>query len=212
VPSARTTLRTHAERARYERATVDKILDEGLVCHVGFVVDAQPFVIPTIHARLGDELFLHGSPVARMMRGLAAGIPACVTVTLLDGLVLARSVYHHSMNYRSAVVLGAARELTGHDERLRALEAIVEHVARGRWADARQPNAAELKATSVLAMRLDECSAKVRAGAPEDDPDDVGLPVWAGVLPLQLQPGAPQPAPDLPAGIGVPPYLAPYTR
>jgi nitroimidazol reductase NimA-like FMN-containing flavoprotein (pyridoxamine 5'-phosphate oxidase superfamily) len=212
APSARTTVRRHPERGRYERAAVDAILDEGLYCHVGFVADGQPFVIPTIHARLGDVLYLHGSAVSRMLRSLAGGLPVCVTVTLLDGLVLARSVYHSSMNYRSAVVLGAAREVTERREKLRALEAIVEHVARGRWADARRPTEAELTATSVVALPIGECSAKVRSGPPVDDPADVQLPIWAGVVPLALVASAPDPAPDLPPGLDVPPYAAHYRR
>ncbi len=212
APSARTAVRRHPERGRYDRAVIDAILDEGLICHAGFVVDGQPYVIPTIHARLGDALYLHGSAVSRMMRSLSGGFPACVTVTLLDGIVLARSVYDSSMNYRSAVVLGTAREVSDRAEKLRALEAIVEHVARGRWADARRPSEAELKATAVVGMALDECSAKVRTGPPVDDPADVALPIWAGVVPLRMAAGAPEAAPDLPPGVGVPPYVSRYER
>lgn len=212
APSARTAVGRHPERGVYDRAVIDAILDEGLICHVGFVVDGQPFVIPTIHARLGEMLYLHGSPVSRMMRSLGGGFAACVTVTLLDGVVLARSVYDSSMNYRSVVVLGTASEITDPDEKLRALEAIVEHVARGRWADARRPSAAEFKATSVVGMPMLECSAKVRTGQPIDGPEDVGLPIWAGVVPLRMVAGAPESAPDLPAGIAVPAYVARYTR
>lgn len=210
--SPRTAVRRHPERGRYDRETVDAILDQGLICHVGFAVDGQPYAIPTIHARLGDMLYLHGSPVTRLMRTLGSGVPACVTVTLLDGLVLARSVYESSMNYRSAVVLGTAREVTDRDEKLRGLEAIVEHVARGRWADARQPSEGELKATAVLALPLAECSAKVRSGPPADQPADVGLRIWAGVVPLALAAAAAEPAPDLPPGLALPAYVDPYSR
>ncbi|HEY3017213.1 MAG TPA: pyridoxamine 5'-phosphate oxidase family protein [Gaiellaceae bacterium] len=186
MPAARTKVKRHPERGEYERAVIDAILDEALVCHVGFVVDGQPFVIPTIHARDEDTLYLHGSPGSRMLRTIKDGLNVCVTVTLLDGLVLARSVYNHSMNYRSVVVLGRAREVTGRDEKLRALERVVEHVVPGRWADARQPNEAEIKGTTILALELDEASAKVRSGPPSDDEGDLSLPVWAGVIPLEL--------------------------
>ena len=186
MPSPRTTVKRHPERGEYDRATIDSILDEALICHVGFVLDEQPYVIPTIHARDGDTLYLHGSPASRMLRNLAQGIDVCVTATIVDGLVLARSVYNHSMNYRSAVVLGRARELTETDEKLRAMERIVEHVVPGRWADARQPNEAEIKGTTILAIGLDEASAKIRTGPPKDFDDDMSLPVWAGVIPLAL--------------------------
>jgi nitroimidazol reductase NimA-like FMN-containing flavoprotein (pyridoxamine 5'-phosphate oxidase superfamily) len=182
----RTRVRRHPERGVYDREPIDAILDEALICHVGFVVDGQPFVIPTIHARSGDVLYLHGSPGSRMLRTLRDGVDVCVTVTLLDGIVLARSVYNHSMNYRSAVVLGRAREVVDADEKLAALETIVEHMVPGRWSDARQPNQGELDGTTVLALSLDEASAKVRTGAPSDFDDDLDLPVWAGVIPLHL--------------------------
>ena len=211
VPSARTTVKRHPERGDYERETIDAILDEALICHVGFVVDGQPFVIPTIHARDRDVLYIHGSPGSRMLRNVKAGIDVCVTATLLDGLVLARSVYNHSMNYRSAVVLGRADEVTDHEEKLRAMQCVVEHVIRGRWKDARQPNPGEIKATTILAISLAEASAKIRSGPPTDDEDDLALPVWAGVIPLRLEPAAPivadgvdGPAPDYATGYARP--------
>jgi hypothetical protein len=189
--TARTTVKRHPERGAYDRATIDAILDEALICHVGFVADGQPYVIPTIHARDGDTLYLHGSPGSRMLRNLAGGVDVCVTVTLLDGLVLARSVYHHSMNYRSVVVLGRAREVTDRDAKLRAMRTVVEHVVPGRWDDARQPNEAELKGTTILEISLDEASAKIRNGPPKDNEEDLDLPFWAGVVPLALVPSAP---------------------
>ena len=201
--SERNRVKRHPERGVYEREAIAAILDEALFCHVGFVVDGQPFVIPTIHARAGDVLYLHGSTACRMLRTVGEGVDVCVTATLLDGLVLARSVYNHSMNYRSAVVLGRARAVDDADEKLAALEAIVEHVVPGRWQDARLPNEKELKATSVLALPLDEASAKVRSGPPKDFDDDVELPIWAGVIPLSLVAGAAETAShDIP----LPPY------
>ena len=178
----------------YDRTTIDAILDEALICHVGFVVDGQPYVIPTIHARDGDTLYLHGSPGSRMLRTLKDGMDLCVTATLLDGLVLARSVYNHSMNYRSVVVLGRARELTDRRAKLHAMECVVEHVVPGRWAEARQPNEGEIDGTTILALTLEEASAKVRSGPPKDFDEDLGLSVWAGVIPLDLQRGRPYPA------------------
>jgi hypothetical protein len=191
VPTKRITVKRHPERGIYERATIDAILDEALICHVGFTVDGQPFVIPTIHARDGDTLYLHGSAGSRMLRTLREGVDLCVTATLLDGLVLARSVYNHSMNYRSVVVLGRARELTDHAEKLHAMECVVEHVVPGRWSEARQPNESEIKATTILALALEEASAKVRTGPPIDFDEDLELPVWAGVIPLDLRRGRP---------------------
>ena len=210
TPTSRTKVRRHPERGDYDRATVDAILDEALICHVGFVVDGQPFVIPTIHARDGDVLYVHGSPGSRMLRNLKGGVDVCVTVTLLDGLVLARSVYNHSMNYRSAVVLGRAREVTDREEKLRAMERVVEHVVPGRWAEARQPSDGEIKGTTILAVGLDEASAKLRTGPPTDDEDDLTFPVWAGVVPLEL---APQP-PVVDEGVDepIPAYAGNYRR
>ncbi|TML18311.1 MAG: pyridoxamine 5'-phosphate oxidase family protein [Actinobacteria bacterium] len=210
VPSARTTVKRHPERGAYDRDVIDAILDEALVCHAGFAVDGQPFVIPTIHARDGDVLYLHGSPGSRMLRNLREGIDACVTVTLLDGLVLARSVYNHSMNYRSVVVVGRAREVTAPDEKLRAMRCVVEHVVPGRWNEARQPSEKEIKATTILAVSLAEASAKIRSGPPTDDESDLDLPVWAGVIPLVLQAG--DPAPDGGVGPPLPGYVADYIR
>lgn len=201
-------MKRHPERGAYDRGTIDAILDEALICHVGFVYEGQPYVIPTIHAREGDTLYLHGSPGSRMLRNLKQGIDVCVTATLLDGLVLARSVYHHSMNYRSAVVLGRAREITGGDEKLHAMKCVVEHVVQGRWEDARQPSEGELKGTTILALSLDEASAKVRSGGPKDDEEDLELDVWAGVIPLTLEPGPPIADNDL----SVPVYAERYAR
>jgi uncharacterized protein len=210
VPSARTTVKRHPERGAYDREVIDAILDEALLCHVGFAIDGQPFVIPTIHARDGDVLYIHGSPGSRMLRNLRNGIDACVTVTLLDGLVLARSVYNHSMNYRSVVVLGRAREVTDHEEKLRAMQCVVEHILPGRWEDARQPSEQEIKATAILALALDEASAKIRTGPPTDDEDDLELPVWAGIIPLALQPAAA--VPDDRATGPTPGYATNYHR
>lgn len=210
--SPRTTLRRLPSRGRFDRASVNSILDEALLCHVGFVVEGQPFVIPTIHARLGDRLYVHGSAASRMLRTLGGGVPVCVTVTLLDGLVLARSAFHHSMNYRSVVVLGTAQEATDAAEKETALTAIVEHVMRGRSAQVRPPNPLELKATSVLSLPIEEASAKIRTGPPVDDEEDYALPVWAGVLPLSLVAGAPVDDPRLPAGMAPPANVSAYRR
>jgi nitroimidazol reductase NimA-like FMN-containing flavoprotein (pyridoxamine 5'-phosphate oxidase superfamily) len=205
VPSKRTTVRRHPERGAYDRATIDAILDEALICHLGFVLEGQPYVIPTIHARDGDVLYIHGSPGSRMLRNVKEGVDICVTATLLDGLVLARSVYNHSMNYRSAVVLGRAHEVTDREEKLHAMERIVEHVVPGRWNDARQPNQGELDATTILTISLEEASAKIRSGPPKDFDDDLALPIWAGVIPLELVPSPPQPAEGMD---GTPPSYA----
>jgi nitroimidazol reductase NimA-like FMN-containing flavoprotein (pyridoxamine 5'-phosphate oxidase superfamily) len=210
MPSARTTVKRHPERGAYDRATIDAILDEALICHLGFVIEGQPYVIPTIHARDGGILYIHGSPGSRMLRNVKEGVDLCVTATLLDGLVLARSVYNHSMNYRSAVVLGRAHEVTDREEKLRAMERIVEHVVPGRWADARQPNEGELDGTTILTISLDEASAKIRSGPPKDFDEDLALPIWAGVIPLELVASPPI------AAEGVdgtpPPYASSYPR
>ena len=211
MPTPRTTVRRLPQRGHYDRETIAAILDEGLFCHVGFVADGQPYVIPTIYARSGDRLYVHGSAVSRMLRTLAGGVPVCVTVTLLDGLVLARSVFNHSMNYRSVVVLGTATPVEG-DEKAGALQTIAEHVAPGRWQEARAPNATELKATLVLSLPLDEASAKVRTGPPVDDDPDYALPHWAGVLPLALAAGSPVPDPRLAPGIAPPPSVRGWRR
>ena len=201
--SDRTRLRRRPERGRYDRETIHAILDEALVCHLGFSVDGQPFVIPTTFARVGDRLYVHGSAAGRTMRALAGGIPVCVTVTLLDGLVLARSAFHHSMNYRSVVVLGRAVEVVDSSERLAAFEAIVEHVLPGRWNEVRWPTEQELRATTVLRLALDEASAKVRSGGPLDDEEDLALDCWAGVIPFQVKVEEPVAAADLRAGIAM---------
>jgi uncharacterized protein len=180
-----TRVRRHPERGHYDRETVDAILDDGFLCHLGFVVDGQPYVIPTLHARVGDVLYLHGSPASRMLQTLGSGEPLCVTVTHLDGIVMAKSVFNHSVNYRSAVVLGTGRRVEG-GEKLAALEAIVNHIAPGRWEEARQPSEKELKTTEVVAIALDQCSAKVRTGPPIESPQDEDLDVHSGVIPLKL--------------------------
>jgi len=206
--NAKTRVRRLPERGHYDLQTIHAILDEALICHVGFVVDGHPVVIPTIHTRIGDALYFHGSPAAGMLRSLKDGADACVTVTLLDGLVLARSAFHHSMNYRSAVVFGRAEEVTDRQEKLRVLAAIVEHVCRGRSADVRGPNEIELKQTIVLRLPISEASAKVRTGGPKDDAEDYALPIWAGVLPLTLMPGTPVPDNSL----ATPEYVVRYRR
>jgi nitroimidazol reductase NimA-like FMN-containing flavoprotein (pyridoxamine 5'-phosphate oxidase superfamily) len=207
APSPRTRVRRNAKRGVYDRAAIDAILDEGLIAHLGFVHDEQPFVVPTIHARVGDEVLIHGSSASRALRALAAGAPLCLTVTLVDGLVLARSAFHHSMNYRSVVLLGSARLLEGPEEKAAALEAFTEKLAPGRWDSIRWPSRQELKGTKVLAMAIDEASAKVRTGPPIDDDPDYELDAWAGVIPLALTPGAPQPDPRLRAGIDEPQHV-----
>jgi len=208
----RTTLRRLPQRGRYERAQVNEILDEGFVCHVGFVLDGQPFVIPTGYARVGDLLYVHGARASRMLKALRDGVAVCVTVTLVDGLVLARSAFHHSMNYRSVVVFGRARAVEDDEEKLTALHAFTEHVAPGRWAEVRRPTPQELNATAVLAVPLTEASAKVRTGPPVDDEEDYALPVWAGELPLRLVTGTPVSDPRLPTEIEPPAYVLNYDR
>ena len=210
--SPRVTVRRHPERGAYERVAIENILDEALFCHVGFVVDVQPFVIPTIHARVGDLLYLHGSPASRMLSTLGSGIDVCVTATLLDGVVLARAVYNHSLNYRSAVVLGRARVVDERGEKLAALEAIVEHVVAGRSRDARAPNDKELNGTKVLALPLDEASAKVRSGPPKDFDADLDLSTWAGVIPLRTVADEPVTEERVPRGVAIPGYAANYRR
>jgi len=198
-----TRVRRHPERGRYERAEIEAILDAALVSHVGFE-DERPFVIPMIHARVGGTLYLHGSPGSRLLRRLERGADVCVTATLVDGLVLARSQFHHSLNYRSAVVLGRARLVSDDGEKRQALRAIVDHVLPGRAEDSRPPSEKELLATMVLALPIDEASAKVRTGMPVDEEEDEGLPFWAGVVPLKTTPGPPEPVdPELP----VPDYV-----
>ncbi len=207
-PTARSTIRRGAGRARTDRAELYAALDAGLVCHLGVVLDGAPVVVPTVYGRLGDTLYLHGSTGAATLRAAAAGAPVCVTVTHVDGVVYARSVFHHSMNYRSAVVHGRARLVTDGAERTAGLRAVTEHVAPGSWDHARLPTRRELAATALLALDLAEASLKVRTGPPVDDPEDVeegGR--WAGVLPLRAAFDAPLPCPELPAGTPVPPHV-----
>jgi len=212
TPTERTTLKRLPKRGAYDRETVFRILDEGFVCHVGFAVDGQPYVIPTNYGRSGDTLYLHGSAASRMLRTLSEGIPVCVTVTLVDGLVLARSAFHHSVNYRSVVVLGTARLVDQPQEKMEALRLFTEHIMKGRWDDIRQPTEQELKGTTVLALPLEEVSAKVRTGGPVDDEEDYALAVWAGVLPLPVTPEAPIPDSRLKLGTEVPAYMKAYRR
>ena len=194
----RSTVRRRRERASYDRSVVNGVLDESLICHVGFAVDGRPFVIPTIHARVDDQLYLHGAPANHMLNSLRGGIEACVTATLVDGLVLARSAFHHSLNYRSVCVFGWANAVTDRAEKVAALDALVEHVVPGRSAGVRSPSEKELSGTLVLRLPIDEASAKVRTGPPIDDQEDIGLDVWAGVVPLRIITDTPIPAPDLP--------------
>jgi nitroimidazol reductase NimA-like FMN-containing flavoprotein (pyridoxamine 5'-phosphate oxidase superfamily) len=206
----RTRVRRLPKRGAYEFETIHAILDEALICHVGFVVDGAPVVIPTIHWRDGVTLYFHGSAASRMLRSLKNGVDACVTVTLLDGLVLARSAFHHSMNYRSVVVFGKAREVQ-EDEKRHALDSLVEHVVRGRSREVRPPNEIELRQTLVLALPIEEASAKIRTGGPVDDEEDYALPVWAGVLPMKLAVSGEAVA-DTGVNVPVPEYVARYAR
>ena len=208
----RTKVRRHPERAAYDAETIYGILDAGIICHVGFVHDGWPYVMPSNYGRSNDTIYLHGSPESRMIRALAAGAPACISVTHLDGLVLARSTFAHSANFRSVVILGHGRPVTGASEKLEALRTIVEQVIPGRAADAREPSAKELQATMVVAVAIEEASAKIRAGGPKDSPEDHELDVWAGVLPLALMPGEPIADPDLAPHLGVPEYVSSYKR
>ncbi len=209
-PTERTRVRRLPERGVYDRATIDAILDEALVCHLGWVTDeGAPRVIPTIHARVGDTLYVHGSAASATLRALRDGREVCLAATIVDGLVLARSTFHSSMNYRSVVVYGRAREVTDRDELLLASRAIADHVLPGRGAEARPPTDRELAQTLVLAIPLAEASAKVRTGPPKDDEADRDLPIWAGVLPLRTVAGEPEPAPDLPPGVAPPPFRRP---
>ena len=202
-----TRLKRLPDRGRHDRETIDAILDAGLVAHMGFVHDGRPFVIPTLHARVGDEVLVHGSSASRALRALAAGAPLCLTVTLIDGLVLARSAFHHSVNYRSVVLLGQARLLEEPEEKSAALQAFVDRLTPGRWDSIRWPNRKELKATKVLAMPIDEASAKVRTGPPGDDDEDYAMDAWAGVVPLAVHAGAPEPDPLLRDGIETPEHV-----
>lgn len=212
TPTARTRVVREPDRAVYDRAAAYQILDEGFICHVGFVVDGQPFVIPTGYGRAGDNLYIHGSAASRMLRRIDQGVPVCVTVTLLDGLVLARSIFNHSMNYRSVVVLGTAVAVEDPKEKLEALRLLSEHILPGRWAESRQPNEREIKATLVMRLPITEFSAKVRQGPPIDDEDDYGFPTWAGVIPLEMVAGTPINDPRLDPKTTLPGYARGYSR
>ena len=209
-PTARTRVVREPQRAAYDRDTVNQILDEAFLCHVGFVVDGQPFVIPTSYGRDGDLLYVHGSAASRMLRNLDHGVPVCVTVTLLDGLVLARSVFNHSMNYRSVVILGTTTLVDDPVEKIAALRAVSDHILPHRWDDSRQPNEKELKATSVLRLPISEFSAKIRVGPPVDDEEDYSFPTWAGVIPLEMKTDAA--IRDSRCELEMPAYLKNYSR
>jgi len=206
----RTRVKRLPNRGAYDRETIYAILDEAFICHVGYVLDGQPYVIPTGYARIGDDLYIHGSSASRMLRNLAQGVDVCVTVTLVDGLVLARSAFHHSINYRSVVVLGRATLVEDAAEKDKALEAFTEHIIPGRWPEIRWPSELELKATSVLKLPIEEASAKIRVGDPKDDEEDYAMDVWAGVLPLELKPGTPQPDARLADNTPIPEHVTNY--
>ena len=212
APSSRTEVRRLPERASYDRELIDSILDEALICYVGFVQEGTPVVIPTNHARVGDTLYLHGSPASRMLRTMRSGDEICVTATLIDGLVVARAAFHNSMNYRSVVIFGNPRIVTDPDEKRAALEAITDHVMPGRWADSRPMTEKEEKGTLVVAVPITEASAKTRAGGPGDEDEDYSLPIWAGVVPLTLTPGDPISDPALQDDVPVPDYVGRYRR
>ena len=212
APTARTQVKRLPERGVYDREEIYKILDEGFLCHAGFTVDGQPFVIPTGYGRAGDTLYIHGSAASRMLRTLSGGMQMCVTVTLVDGLVLARSAFNHSMNYRSVVALGTAHPVDNPEEKIAALRAISEQIIRGRWDEVRQPNEKELKATTVLSLALDEVSAKVRTGPPHDEEEDYLLPIWAGVLPFRLTAEAPLADPKNLPDLATPKSVENYSR
>jgi nitroimidazol reductase NimA-like FMN-containing flavoprotein (pyridoxamine 5'-phosphate oxidase superfamily) len=211
-PTRKTKVKRLPKRGHFDRETINAILDEAVICHVGFVVDGQPYVIPTGYARIGNDLYIHGSSASRMLRSIASGIGVCVTITLIDGLVLARSAFHHSMNYRSVVVLGKAEVVADADEKNRAMEAFTEHIIPGRWDEVRWPTELELKATTVLRLPIEEASAKVRTGDPIDDDEDYSMNVWAGVLPLSLTTGDPIADERLAVDTPVPEYVLSYKR
>lgn len=208
----RTKLKRLPKRGAYDPETIYSILDEAFICHIGFSVDGQPFVIPTSYGRNGNVLYVHGSAASRMMREMAKEIDVCITVTLLDGLVLARSAFHHSINYRSVVIFGKAELIEDEAEKAEALRLFTEHIIPGRWEDARPPNSKELKGTTVLKLEINEASAKIRTGPPIDDEEDMGLDCWAGVLPLKIESAGPIDDPLLKAGIEKPGYLSNYSR
>lgn len=210
--SERTKVKRLPSRGAYDQETIYSILDDGFICHVGFAIDGQPYVIPTGYARIGDHVYIHGSSASRMLRSLAEGIDVCVTVTHVDGLVLARSAFHHSINYRSVVVLGQAKMVEDPAEKEMALEAFTEHIIPGRWPEIRWPSELELKATTVLKLAIDEASAKVRTGDPKDDDEDYGMNVWAGVVPLSSKPGQPIRDSRLADEIDLPTYISEYLR
>ena len=213
APTSRTQVHRHPERGDYGRETIDAILDEALICHVAFIDErGGPRCLPTIHARVGDTVYLHGSRAARAWKALRAGAEVCLVATIVDALVLARSAFNHSMNYRSVVVYGEAREVTDPEELHTAATAITSHVAPGRQDEARMPTAEEYRQTLLLAVPLSEASAKVRIGPPKDDDEDLDLPIWAGLLPFVTTAGAPEPAPDLRSGLAVPPSVTGYHR
>ena len=212
TPTEKTRVRRLPKRGNYDRETINAILDEAFVCHVGFAVDGHPFVIPTGFARVGDHLYIHGSSASRMLRAISEGIDVCVTITLVDGLVLARSAFHHSINYRSVVILGKAEHVDDPAEKYKAMEAFTEHIVPGRWADVRWPNELELKATTVLKLPIEEASAKIRTGGPIDDEEDYSLDVWAGVLPMNFNAGEPLRDELTASDIEVPRYIAAYER
>jgi nitroimidazol reductase NimA-like FMN-containing flavoprotein (pyridoxamine 5'-phosphate oxidase superfamily) len=212
APTPRTRVVREPQRANYDREVVNQILDAGFICHVGFAVDGQPFVIPTSYGRHDEVLYIHGSAASRMLRNVSAGIPMCVTVTLLDGLVLARSIFNHSMNYRSVVVLGTGTIIDEREEKLTALRLLSEHIVPGRWNEIRQPNEKELKATTIIRLPIQEFSAKVREGPAIDDEEDYAFPVWAGVLPVTLVTAEPINDSRLAGEITVPGYIKNYSR
>jgi nitroimidazol reductase NimA-like FMN-containing flavoprotein (pyridoxamine 5'-phosphate oxidase superfamily) len=210
--TARNQVKRHPERGQYDAAAIYPIVDEALICHVGFVQDDQPYVVPTLHARQGDTILLHGAKGSRLLRHVESGGELCIAITLIDGIVLARSAFSHSVNYRSAVVFGRGVVIADESDRLQALAAFTERLIPGRWADVRQPDAVELKQTTIVAVAIESASAKILTGPPKDGEEDLALPVWAGVLPLYQASGTPLAAPGLQPGIAVPDYLRDYRR
>jgi len=196
------------ERGFYDAETINKIIDEALYCHVSFILDDQPFIIPTIHARIDDQLILHGAKASRLLKQISTGNEIAIAVTILDGLVLARSVFHHSMNYRSVIIFGKGVEITDDKQKMIALQAVTDHILPGRWNDARKPNEKELKATSVISVKINEASAKIRTGPPKDEEEDYSLPVWAGVIPFTQKPSKEVDDPILKKGISIPDYIS----
>jgi nitroimidazol reductase NimA-like FMN-containing flavoprotein (pyridoxamine 5'-phosphate oxidase superfamily) len=210
--TSRNKVKRHPERGHYDASIIYPIIDEGLICHVGFVQNNQPYVIPTLHARQGEMILLHGSKGSRLLQHVEAGGDVCITITLMDGIVLARSVFSHSINYRSVVIFGKGKLIAGEAEQLQALETFTERLIPGRWRDVRRPNAVELKQTTIVAVAIESAVAKIRTGPPKDQEDDLELPVWAGVLPLHQTAGAPIADPQLKTGIEVPEYIQNYVR